>query len=913
MQVLSLEPTRWWTADDRQEARLLAEGGGRIEVRSTAGAVIRDVPDGDSVVTMPSSPTTTELQLLFESGRRERRPWNPGRRWDLVAMATGHVDVYSTQTFDRTPEEHAAMLDAALDLCTRFDGFRYQIENLLPVVEYRDRRTARFGELVDRIGERRIGVGAQLTGIHHGEATGEELVQAHLAFGHRLGVRPNCGYTCDVPAATAQYRQLLAQLGIPRWIYSPNRFPPPTGFYGVAELLARLPMLGRAFAPDGSAVLTWIPPVHYGEHRVDFGLECADVDAMRAVLDGTLATLEPQCGPGSVYPLEVSAGDNLPIGHDLVTLVEAWQARYAWPRVRFATAADVFDAVEAGSIELPEWRGEIGDTWAWIVANQAALNPVMRDVVRRAVAAEVAAAVSRLPHPTSADDALLQAAKYESHDWWYAGQHVMGVPDLAKAEFARLAAASAERALAPLRGEVALLDTSGVERRTVVALPRGSGQLASTELVRAHFDPRPSSRAMPTDAATAPLVVSVRELRPFEGVPFARDPIPAPSVSVPDVDRFENEHYGVTLGAAGVVSLVDRRLGRELTAAPLGRLRVGTPQYEGAGIGFHGTKESAANDMRASFTSSEDTVFALANAWHGPVFSAALMRGRVHTSPASLAVVLYDEVPRVDVTVVVDWDGRPEFARLFAELSFDVGALYETRYEVPFGSVVAGAEAPVGPATLRMTGRWVSFDGSDAAVAIASPDCGVVAFGDPSRTLADLAVLERPDRASAHFVLADTGAPSPLVQGGRLVARFAITSRAEPFRPSEATRFAAGVVEPVLPVRAPVPGWRIAPANVVPTVLKPAWDGNGLVLRLVECDGTACDVTIDAPFPLREVLDARPDESPFGPAEQPIRLHPYEIRTLLLRSSPEHSPDRAAGGRVAPAREQRNGSCIGPV
>ena len=888
MRLLALTPERFWPADGLQEAHLTVDEPGVLEVRGRAGTMRVEVAERESAVVLPSGADVTELDVRTDDGEWERRPWVPGRRWDIVVMPTGHVDIYSTETYDKTPEEHAAMLDTALDLCARHDDYRYQVENLLAVVEHRALRPRRAGELTERLRDGRIGVGAQSTGLHHGEATGEELVQAQLALGRRLGVAPNCGYTCDVPAATGQYRQLLARLGIPRWIYSPNRFPAPEGFYGVAELLRRLPTLGRVYAPDGSAVTTWIPAVHYGEDPALFGLTAASVEEMRGAIDARLAVLEVGGRPGDVYPLEASAGDNLPPLADLPALVAAWQDRYAWPRVRFGTAADVFDAVEAAESDLPGWGGEIGDTWAWVVANQAALNAVVRDAVRDAVGAEVAAATAGGPHPDAADDALAQAAKYESHDWWYAGEHVRGIPDLAKAEFARAAREAAARAVATTAGTAALLNTSGVAHAAIVAHSGGGGQRVPAALADAHFDARAASPALPTQEApegdAAAAVVSVRELAPFEAVvcddgsDFA-----VPSEPLVETGVLESAHYRVVLGPAGIVSLVDRAQGRDLAAAPLARLQVGTPQSEATGMGFGGSREQATKKMRASLTSWVDGAYEPGEAWSGPVFSAAVWKGRVHDSPASLAVVLYEHAPRVDVTVSVDWNGQPWFARLAADFDFAVGDAPEARYEVPFGSVRAGDESPIGPATLRMAGRWVSFAGSDAAVVIASRDCGVVAIGDPRRNLADLAVPDRPARARASFVLADTGAPSPLVQGGRLVGRFSLTSRSAPFRPGEATAFAAGAIEPVLPVSAPAAGWRISPAGVVPSVLKPEWNGPGVVLRLVECDGNQCDVDVVPPFTVGEVLDARPDETPLGRITFPLCLAPHEVRTLIFR------------------------------
>ena len=918
VRALRIEPTRFWVDDDLQEALLVVDSPGRCEIRSAVGAVTVDVRSVESIVAVPSLPGVDRVEVTPDMGEPATFPWSPGVRWDIVVMPTGHVDVYSTDTFDKTPAEHVAMIDAAIDLCAELEDFHYQIENLLPVAEYCALQSERYDDLVDLVRAGRIGVGAQQTGIHHGEVSGEELVLAHLALGRRLGVAPNCGYTCDVPAATAQYRQLLARLGIPRWIYSPNRFPAPGGFYGVDALLRRLPTYGRAVAPDGTVVEAWIPPVQYGTDPGRFGLTAGGVDAMRSALDARLAALEASDFAGSTYVMEASAGDNLPPSRPMAALVADWSVRYAWPQVRFGTALEAFDAIQSAGIRLPRWSGEIADTWAWIVANQASLNGAVRDGVRGAVGAAAAAVVSGCDWPIAVDDALDAAAAFASHDWWYAGEHTMGIPDLAKAEFARRCVDGArrgERAAAESAGDGGvrgaepadrLFDTTGAARRALVVSHEGGGQLVPQELVAPHFGATPwriafdggalrtEGRAGTSGSPGVPestVVVSVRDVGAYEVVaPTAG--VPTPSEPCRPSFEVESRAYRVTLGEEGIVSLVDRALGVDLLGGPV-RLRVATPQWESAGIGFTGDKAGAQDKLRSSLAEWEDTSWAPVGAWRGDVFAGALWRGAVRDSPANLAVVAYDAMPRVDVTFTVDWDGMPRSARFFAEFPFDVGDLRETRYEVPFGSVVAGSEAPVGPATLRMINRWVSFTGSAASVVVASRDVPVVALGDPARTLADLAAPDRPARATAAFVLADTGAASPLVQPGRLVARFSVMSARKPTPPSAATRFAAGACEPLRPALLPAAaahagaGWHVSPANVVLSGLKPAWDGDGVVVRVVECDGAHSDVEVLPPFAVAEVEEVRPDETPMGRVELPLWVRPYEIRTLRFRPSGE--------------------------
>ncbi len=107
-------------------------------------------------------------------------------------------------------------------------------------------------------------------------------------------------------------------------------------------------------------------------------------------------------------------------------------------------------------------------------------------------------------------------------------------------------------------------------------------------------------------------------------------------------------------------------------------------------------------------------------------------------------------------------------------------------------------------------------------------------------------------------------------------------------RPSDCARFAWGFARPPLPAsRAAAPGIRVEPDSLVISAVKRAWDGSGLVVRIVEYDGLKVEAVLRLPFQPRAACLADPVEHPLEPlpvdgdsVRFPVR--PHEVLTLLI-------------------------------
>jgi len=855
-------------------------------------------------------------------------PWQAQRKWTLYVMPTSHVDIYSTALAEQTPEEHAGVLDAAVDLCRRFPSYRFQVENALPLFEYAQLRPpGRVARLMALVRDGRIGFGAQLTGFHHAEASGEAMLQGQfLHLRHledRYNVGPNCGYTVDVPNATRQYVQVLARLGIEGWIFSPNRWPPPDGWYRLGEALRKLPWLSWAEAPDGSRVLLWIPREHYGEHMARFGLTGeGELETRAARMDAELRTLEAEGYPLDAFLLEYSYGDNLPPDSGLPALLQEWRRQWEYPRLLEATAGDFFAAVRSAAAGLPVVCAEFADLWAFIVANQGVLNQLDRRALAEALDAEALWALLRARGAPSwpADDveeAFRQMARFHAHDWWYGGGQTAGIPDLAKAQFAHaartLARAARASALAALPAapesvdRVLVVNPSGFEVRGPVAAPApphaaADGvrcQLVDPATYRTHFGAEPYTIAHPPPPTPEPGPQAIFVPQAVAGLAAVAVQLRQPAASRRHEEGvIESPFYRLTFdpNTGAVTSLVDREQGRELVTAGdegLGALLVGRPALEGFGIGFVGTREEAERRLRSSLKTWERVRLSLADGVGGPVFSSLVLRGAIGTSPVTQAVVLYQELKRVDITTTVEWANEPHVSRLVAAFPFAL-APFETRYESPFATIRPGIDDGPTPGPLRLCGTWLTFQEAGFSVVVATPDTTVFSLGRADVNPLDDGWYRIPERATAYFVIAENGALSPLVQPGRLAFRFAITSGAGRLPTGDCARFGWSVLRPLIGVcggrsRA---GLRVEPASVLVTAVKPAWSGAGLVVRLLETEGSATTAVVELPFAARCAWRCDPVERPVaelvvegGRVRAPIGA--YEILTVIVEMAGE--------------------------
>ena len=217
-------------------------------------------------------------------------------------------------------------------------------------------------------------------------------------------------------------------------------------------------------------------------------------------------------------------------------------------------------------------------------------------------------------------------------------------------------------------------------------------------------------------------------------------------------------------------------------------------------------------------------------------------------STVRLNVLLHGLAPRIDVTAEIDWReiGTPErgIPGLSVRFPFDLSSLdFDQRYETPFGSVVRhlslGEEVP--------TLRYAHFDAVAPVPVSHEMPCGFTLVQDGRYGHA----MEANDLRMR--VIRSSYDPDHAPEVCRQTLRYALHFHDDHTDPATLTRLGAAWNHPLIVLPADLGAGagpasrglaRVETPNVVLSSLKGAEDGDGLVLRLVELNGTDTEAVV---------------------------------------------------------------------
>jgi len=315
-------------------------------------------------------------QIDLEVGKqrvvRQRVRLVPPRRWTLYWIASSHTDLGLTDLRERCVEAHRRNLDAALARLPAHPDFRWTAECALPAVSYGSNRAPGAGDaLVRAIRDGKIGFTALfanlLTGLLDHETMARAVWPAGL-FAREHGLGYAAALMADVPGQTLTFPTLLAASGV-RYLASgvnPERAVPLLS--PVAAAAAQLtgewtayPQLYWWEGPDGSRVLHWRTDQYADGPRFGFDVGAAE---MAHHLTDWLLSDPVLAAPGYPYDVALLWGAvpaNGVVDERMIANVEEFNRLYAYPRLLAARPEDFFRDVERRyGPKLPVRRGDTG-------------------------------------------------------------------------------------------------------------------------------------------------------------------------------------------------------------------------------------------------------------------------------------------------------------------------------------------------------------------------------------------------------------------------------------------------------------------------------------------------------------------------------------------------------------------------
>ncbi|MBU6402597.1 MAG: hypothetical protein KGS61_19940, partial [Verrucomicrobia bacterium] len=687
--------------------------------------------------------------------------------------------------------------------------------------------------------------------------------------------------------------------------------------------------------PDGQRVLAWFSS-HYHQFKALFGLPPALESGKGGVARFLRTYQRADYAPDAVllYGTEV---ENLPTEYDDAGTVEQWNARYAWPQLVPCRFADFFRYIEKNyGAGLPVVRGTGGAYWADNFGTLAAATARDRANQARAVTAETFATLAvalapKLRFPRDLDhDIWRDLLLYAEHNFGVGGlndrpesEAAVGIVkekiDLTfrnEWDIDRLLRRSVSQLGDLVRTEgqnLLVFNPLGWPRSGLVQFQLGQGtaltNLSTGQRVRLEvLDQKDGMQTVRFWAANVPAVG-------YQVYRLEAGAAPRPVASTESASTVvENRFYRLTLdpSRAAVQSIYDKQLGRELVDA-------GSPFRANeylfvSGGGSQTGRGRGAEDSRLlhPFPWLPPAELDIHHAENGALMGVdktpwghriRMTASALHTPRLETEILLPDDTKEIefDNTIQVD-------LLLAKQASYFAFPWAMSRpvfhYDIP--------NAFVDPARDLLEGgcsdwfaiqRLVNVQDGRVSVSVASVDAPLVCLGDICRGRW-LAQFTNQTAIVFSYALNNYWSPKWAGQTSAVLRyRYVVSSHAQ-FDPAHETRWGEETRVPLevatLKSSDKLPGWHgrlpeaeaslasVSPENLVLTTLKPAEDGRGLVVRVLETAGRDTDGRVKLPrLKVRGALEANAVEVPGRSLRtdgDAVRFHirPHQVLTLRV-------------------------------
>lgn len=298
----------------------------------------------------------------------------PAKKWKIPLLYSSHEDLGYCAYIDKLHFESYEYLKVAMDLCEKYDGFRYMIEHYwwLDAFDTYAAENEKI-QLKKLMAEKRIELNAIHSGVHTSWENAEMLVRG-MYFGCRdaeekYGVRPECAFFTDLSGASWSTVTAYSQMGIRYMADFSNsfrnneedlEFPPVFWWQDKSGENKVLFWYQRSYRPHGLTEIWCDTKRQYPEGEFFF--------------DQTKAYRTEEWLTEKIGRMKDCVYDILPLSfYDdrerpttmLLTVCEEMNKRWKYPQFRMEVPS-VFmrEIAEKYGNEIPVYSGNISDQWA---------------------------------------------------------------------------------------------------------------------------------------------------------------------------------------------------------------------------------------------------------------------------------------------------------------------------------------------------------------------------------------------------------------------------------------------------------------------------------------------------------------------------------------------------------------------
>ncbi|GJM33867.1 MAG: hypothetical protein DHS20C18_28680 [Saprospiraceae bacterium] len=356
----------------------------------------------------------------------------PVRAFDVYFLPHSHIDIGFThlqkeveQMQWRNFEEGIALAEKTKDYPEEA-RYKWNVEIMWAVDSYlKNADENKRKQFIEAVKNGWIGLdalfGSELTGLQREEEL-MHITDAANDFEASTGVTTQTAMITDVPGYSWGIVPALAKNGVKYFSIGPNHMPHlANGGYQVGNTFnawADIPFYWTS--PSGKdKVLFWMSGHGYSWFH-DWLLGTLNKSGGTPILK-FLNELDNDGYPYDIVQLRYTMGDNAGPDTGMPDFVRDWNEKYAYPKFRIATTAQMFEAFEERyGDQLPTHSGDFSPYWEDGAASSAVETGINRNTADRLVQAEALWAMNKtlpdFPHEMSAN-AWQNVLLFSEHTW----------------------------------------------------------------------------------------------------------------------------------------------------------------------------------------------------------------------------------------------------------------------------------------------------------------------------------------------------------------------------------------------------------------------------------------------------------------------------------------------------------------
>ncbi len=880
---------------------------------------------------LPEFAANTRAQINVSMGGHSAHldePLSPQKKWTLYLVPHVHLDVGYTDYQPKVSAIQSRILDEAIDLADKHPGFHFSTDGEWNLDQFMHSRTpAEQQRILQAIKDHKLYIPAQSSNVLTGFPTAETLIRSlypSADFSRIHGTPFNYANITDVPSYSWSYASILSAAGIRYFAAGSNNDRAPVLLQG--HLNENTPFWWEG--PDGGKVLMWYSR-HYMQMQFMFGLP-PHTDTGEEVLPLFLQMYQHPTYKADAAILFGTQVENTDLFPQQAELADKWNALYAYPHIVYSGFHEALDKIaQQFGDNIPTVRGDGGPYWEDGIGSDAFYAAIERQNESRAPSAEKLATVSTLVNPKIAVDhqelnsMWANMVLMDEHTWlsWNSvsdPESDEAVKQLKVKDGRATTAADLRDNI--LRSSMATLSDSiaaGVDSlivfnplnwkrdgQVVIDLDKGM-EIADTASKQSIpyivLHDGPNYRKVEFRAADVPAMgYKVYTLRRAESSA-------APEAHTSTTTTLESPYYRVELDPASgsIRSILDKQLNKEL-------VNTGSPYRFGQYVYVSGGDKEPNSILQYRAVSPKPELHPhpsengkLLTVEQTPWGSQAeLVSSADNTPEIHTEIRLFNNEKKIEL--IEDVHKKPELKKEAVYFAFPFAMAHpEFQYEIQNGVVNPAKDMYPGAGHEWFSVQhWASVQQDGVSATVMPLDTPLATFGDINRGEWPTEFGQRPGNIFAYAMNNYWHTNYRAEQGGHFRFRFVVTSAEQTDAAAlsrmgweEATPMEENQIrsqDKAIDQPEPLSGTEGSfltvddPALLVDT-WKPAEDGNGTILRMIDLGGQARTVTVHVPvISIEKVMltDAvERDKTPITPDDAhtfKIDVHPHQIVTLRL-------------------------------